>query len=80
MTKNILLEGPITTADTFTALTTRGSETNPSRQIPTEWSKLKRIIVSACADFAAAGASVLILRLTGNAVKGTQDLVFAALG
>lgn len=80
MTRNILLEGTLTAADTFTALATRGSETSPSLQLPSAWSKITRIIVAASVDMAAAGASVVILRLSGAAVQGTQDIVVAANG
>ena len=80
MTKNILLEGDITAADTFTPLTTRGSEATPSRQIPVEWSKLDRIVVAVAVDMTAAGSAVFILRLTGGAIQGTHDIIIGAAG
>lgn len=80
MTKNILLEGDITAADTFTPLTTRGSETSPSLQIPAGWSKLTRMIVACAVDMAAAGSAIIILRLTGPAINGTHDIVIAGMG
>lgn len=80
MTKNILLEGDITAADTFTALATRGSETAPSLQIPAGWSKLTRMIAATAVDTAAAGSAVIIVRLTGPAINGTHDLVIAGMG
>ena len=80
MSQVLLLEGDITAADTFTALATRGSETSPSLQLPTSWSKIKRIICAAAVDMAAAGSAIFILRLTGAAVQGTQDIVIAGAG
>ena len=80
MTKNILLEGDITAADTFTALATRGSETAPSLQIPAGWSKLTRMIVAVAVDTAAAGSAIFILRLTGPAINGTHDIVIGGGG
>jgi len=78
--KTFLLEGDITAADTFTTLSTRGSETAPSTQLPAEWSKIDRIVVAVTYDQAAAGSAMFLLRLTGSAVRGTQDLVIAGGG
>jgi hypothetical protein len=78
--KTLLLEGDITAADTFTALATRGSESAPSLQIPADWSKITRIVVAVSHDLAAAGSAIFILRLTGPAVRGSQDLVVAGGG
>lgn len=80
MARTLLLEGDITAADTFTSLVTRGSETTPSLQIPSAWSKITRIIVAAAVDMVAAGSAIFILRLTGAAVQGTQDIVIAGAG
>ena len=80
MTKNILLEGDITAADTFTPITTRGSETAPSLQIPAAWSKLTRLIAAVAVDTAAAGSAIFILRLTGPAINGTHDIVIGGGG
>lgn len=80
MTKNILLEGDVAAADTFTTLATRGSETAPSLQLPTAWSKISHIIVAASFDVVAAGSAIIILRLTGPAVGGSQDLVIFGFG
>lgn len=78
--KTLLLEGDITAADTFTTLATRGSETAPSLQLPTGWSKISRIVVAVCYDAVAAGSAIFILRLTGASVRGTQDIVIAGGG
>jgi hypothetical protein len=78
--KTLLIEGDIAAADTWTALATRGSEAAPSLQLPTNWSKIDRIVVAVSHDLAAAGSAIFILRLTGPAVKGTQDIVIAGGG
>lgn len=80
MTRNILLEGDITAADIFTALATRGSEAAPSLQLPSSWTKITRIIVAASFDMVAAGSAIIILRLAGPAVGGTQDIVVFGFG
>jgi hypothetical protein len=78
--KTILLEGDITAADTFTPLATRGSETAPSLQLPSDWSKIARIVAAVAHDSAAAGSAVFILRLTGASVRGQQDIMLAGTG
>ena len=78
--KTLLLEGDISAADTFTALATRGSETAPSLQLPAAWTKIHRIIVAVAVDMAAAGSAIFILRLTGPAVLGAEDIVIAGAG
>jgi hypothetical protein len=78
--KTLLLEGDITAADTFTALATRGSETAPSLQLPTDWSKIHRVVAAISYDQVAAGSAIFILRLTGPGIRGTQDLVIAGGG
>jgi hypothetical protein len=78
--KTFLVEGDIASADTFTALTTRGSETSPSMQLPADWTKITRIIVATSVDMAAAGGDVFILRLDGAAVRGSHDLIAGGAG
>lgn len=78
--KTLLLEGDITLADTFTALSTRGSETAPSLQLPTGWTKIVRIVAAVAYDQVAAGSAIFILRITGGAISGTQDIVIAGGG
>lgn len=78
--KTLLLEGDITAADTFATLASRGSESAPSLQLPTGWSKISRIVVAVSYDHVAAGSTIFILRLTGASVRGTQDIVIAGGG
>ena len=78
--KTLLVEGDIAAADTFTALATRGSEAAPSLQIPAQWKKITRLLVAVAVDMVAAGSTMFLLRLTGGAVGGTQDLVVGAAG
>ena len=78
--KTLLLEGDITAADTFTTLASRGSETAPSLQLPSGWSKIGRIVAAVSYDQVAAGSAIFILRLTGASVRGTQDIVLAGGG
>ena len=78
--KTLLLEGDITAADTFTTLASRGSETAPSLQLPSGWSKIARIVAAVSHDLAGAGSAIFILRLTGASVRGTQDIVLAGGG
>jgi hypothetical protein len=78
--KTLLLEGDILLADTFTPLTSRGSETAPSLQLPADWSKINKIIAAVSYDQAAPGSTIFILRLTGAGISGTQDIVIAGGG
>lgn len=76
--KTFLVEGDIAAADTFTALATRGSETTPSMQLPADWKKVTKIFVAVAIDFTAPGSAIYILRLSGAAIEGTQDIVVGA--
>jgi hypothetical protein len=78
--KTFLVEGDIAAADTFTALATRGSETSPSMQIPADWTKIDKLIVSSTVDMVAAGSTAFILRITGPAVKGDHDITIGGAG
>ena len=78
--KTLLVEGDITLADVFTALSSRGSETAPSLQLPTTWRKISMIVVAVSHDQVAAGSAVFILRLTGGAISGSQDIIVAGGG
>lgn len=78
--KTLLLEGDVTGADSFTSLTTRGSEASPSLQLPAAWSKIHRVIASVAVDFVAAGSAICILRLAGPAVMGGEDIIIAGMG
>lgn len=80
MPDTFLIEGDITAADTFTALTTRGSETTPSLQIPTSWTSIARLVAFVSYDQVAAGSAIFILRIGGKAVKPEQDIVIAGGG
>lgn len=76
MTRTLTVEGTFTSAvDTLGALTTQGSETAPSRQIPAGVSKVTRIMVGLASDAAADAGSAFILRLTGNAFPGGPHVI-----
>lgn len=75
MTKTITVEGDLTATDAVAALTTQGSVTIPSRQVPAGVTTIKRIIVAVAADLAAAAAVVFLLRLTGTAIKGGEQVI-----
>lgn len=81
MTKTITVEGDVSAADTLTELTTQGSVTAPSRQVPSNVSKIEKIIAGVGVDIAADGAASFLLRLGGNAVlNGEQSLFIAGAG
>jgi len=80
MARTFLVEGDITAADTFTALTTRGSEAAPSVQLDAKWKKIDRVEASIAPDLTAAGSAVFILRLGGNATKNQEIVVGGAGG
>lgn len=81
MSRTLTLEGDLATVDLRTALTTQGSVTAPSTVIPAGQTMIKRIIVAAATEGLADGASVFMLRIGGNAVKGGESsIVVAAAG
>lgn len=81
MTKTITLEGDITAVDTATELTTQGSVTLPSKQIPAGATKIDKIIVAIATAIGGAGSAAFLLRLGGGGVqKGEQTLVIGAAG
>ena len=76
MTRTLTVEGPIDQAvDVANPLTTQGSETAPSRQIPAGKTKVTRIMVGIASDGAVDGGSALFLRLTGNAFPGGPHVI-----
>lgn len=76
MTRTLTVEGPVDQAvDVANPLTTQGSETAPSRQIPVGRTKVTRIMVGVASDGAADGGSAFFLRLTGNAFPGGPHVI-----
>lgn len=74
----ITVEGEVTAIDTLTRLTTQGSVTAPSRLTPPDSTKIKRIVVSSASDNLAAGEAAMLLRLSGDAIKGGEQTIFFA--
>lgn len=73
--KTITVEGDIASVDTRTALTTQGSVTSPSMIVPTEMTKIDKLIVAASSEGLANGKEVWFVRLGGNAVQGGEQLI-----
>lgn len=81
MSRTLTLEGDLATVDLRTALTTQGSVTAPSTVVPAGQNIIKRIIVAAASEGLADGASIFMLRIGGNAVKGGESsIVVSAAG
>jgi len=79
MSKTLTVEGDITAVDTRTQITTQGSVTAPSLVVPSGFSKIDKIIVSAGAEGLADGSAVFLLRLGGSGVlKGEQVITVGA--
>ena len=69
----VTVEGELTGIDALVRLTTQGSVTAPSRLTPPGATILKRVIYSFSSDFAADGEATVILRLSGDAIKGGEQ-------
>ena len=81
MTTTVTVEGDLGTVDALTRLTTQGSVTNPTLNVPAGKSKITRIIAAAAGDNAAAGSAVFFLRIGGNAIlNGEQSIMISAAG
>lgn len=74
----VTVEGEIASVDTLTSLTTQGSISAPSRLTPPQAKKIARVIYSLASDAAADGEVSLFLRLSGDAIKGGEQVI--ALG
>ena len=69
----------MTAVNTVTALTVQGSVTSPTLTVPgAGGNKIKRISISAGADFLALGNAVSFIRVSGDGVTGQHQ--FAAGG
>lgn len=73
--KTLTVEGDLTTVDTRTALTTQGSVAAPSLIVPTDMTKIDKLIVAAASEGLANGNSSYFVRLGGNAVLGGEQLI-----
>lgn len=71
----ITVEGDITAVDTLTRLTNQGSVSSPSRLTPPDATKLKRIVCSVASDGAADGEVTYHLRISGDAVRGGEQIL-----
>lgn len=81
MTRSITVEGDLATVDVAASLTTQGSVTAPSRQVPAGKSKIDSIIVAVAGDGAAQGSGTYALRLGGSGIKnGEQVIIVGAAG
>lgn len=74
----ITVEGEVTAIDTLTRLTTQGSVTAPSRLTPPDATKIQRIVVAVGSDGLAEGSGAMLLRLSGDAIKGGEQTIFFA--
>ena len=75
MSRSLLVEGDIPDDDVAVQLTTQGSVTTPSRQVPRNVSKITTIMASGAPDFAAAGAGCFLVRLSGTGIQGGEQVV-----
>lgn len=73
--KTITVEGDVTAADTRTALLTQGSVTAPSMLVPSGYTKIDKVIVSAASEGLADGSASWFVRLGGNAVRGGEQII-----
>ncbi len=73
--RTITVEGDIASVDTRTALTTQGSVTSPSLIVPTDATRIDKIVVAATAEGLANGKQSWFIRLGGNAVLGGEQLI-----
>jgi hypothetical protein len=71
----VTVEGEITAIDTLTSFTTQGSVSTPSRLTPPNAKKISDIIYAAASDAAADGEATLLLRLSGDAIKGGEQVI-----
>jgi len=73
MTRTLTVEGDVNSADTATNITAQGSIATPSRQVPTNVSRIVAVHCSAAVDFAAFGAACHVITLGGAAILGGQQ-------
>lgn len=75
MTRTLTVEGPVADDEVEAQLTTQGSTTAPSRQVPADADKIEAIIASFTSDQAADGGAVLFIRLRGAGVLGGEQVI-----
>lgn len=79
MSKTLTVEGDIGTVDTRTLITTQGSVTAPSLIVPSGMTKIDKIICAASSEGLADGASIIFVRIGGNAIdRGEQVIMISA--
>jgi hypothetical protein len=71
----VTVEGELTAVDTLTRLTTQGSVTSPSRLSPPDATMVKRVIYAISSDASADGEVTYLLRLSGDAIKGGEQVI-----
>lgn len=76
----VTVEGDITAVDTLTRLTTQGSVEAPSRLTPPNATVLRRLIVAVGHDSAADGEVSFLLRVSGDAIQGGEQVFTIAGG
>lgn len=77
MSKTLTVGADVNAVDTLVRLTGQGSVTAPSLVVPAGYNKIKKIVMTACADGLAAGEVILFVRLGGSAVlNGESSIVF----
>ena len=76
----VTVEGDITAVDTLTRLTTQGSVTAPSRLTPPDATMLKRLVYAVAFDAAADGEVTFHVRLSGDAIKGGEQVITLGAG
>ncbi len=73
--RTLTVEGDLATVDSRTALTTQGSVTSPSLVVPTDATRIDKLIVAAASEGLADGNSSFLVRLGGNAVLGGEQVI-----
>ncbi len=81
MSKTRTFTGSVTAVNTVTNLTAQGSITSPTLTVPgTGGNKLKRVSISAGADFLGRGNAVSFIRITGDGINGQHQLAAGGHG
>jgi len=75
MTRTLTVEGPVADDEVEAQLTSQGSTTAPSRQVPADAVKIEGIVASFTSDQAADGGGVLFVKLRGAGVLGGEQII-----
>lgn len=78
MSKTLTVEGDLNAANTLTNINSQGSVASPSRITPTKATKIVRVLVAAATDQLAEGAANILVRLSGNAIRGGEQTIVCA--